>query len=59
MGTAGGILVNDYHIPTLGFGPGDENRGGRPETVNGHRLATAAFGTAVLAHWLIGKPLTW
>ena len=60
MGTAGGLLMNHYHIPTVGFGPGDESQNpARHETVNGDGLAAAAYGTAVMTHWLIGKPLSW
>jgi acetylornithine deacetylase/succinyl-diaminopimelate desuccinylase-like protein len=60
MGTPGSLLVNQHRIPTLGFGPGDESQvQARHESVNVDRLATAAYGTAVLAHRLIGEPVLW
>jgi acetylornithine deacetylase/succinyl-diaminopimelate desuccinylase-like protein len=57
MGTAGSVLVRDYHIPTIGFGPGDERMAHQPnEVVPVRRMVEAAFGTAVLAHRVIGAP---
>jgi acetylornithine deacetylase/succinyl-diaminopimelate desuccinylase-like protein len=57
MGTAGAMLVREYHIPTFGFGPGDERLAHQPnETVKVKRLIEAAYGTAVLAHRIVGTP---
>jgi acetylornithine deacetylase/succinyl-diaminopimelate desuccinylase-like protein len=57
MGTAGSVLVRDYHIPTIGFGPGDERVIHKPNEVVGvRRMVEAADGTAVLAHRFVGAP---
>jgi len=62
LGTAGSLLAESYHIPTLCFGPGDENRAYTPEeSVDVEKLVDAVFGTAVLIHGAIGTPhsLVW
>lgn len=57
MGTAGSVLVREYHIPTIGFGPGDERVAHQPNEVVGvRRMVDAAYGTAVLAHRFVGAP---
>lgn len=59
LGTAGSLLADSYHIPTLCFGPGDENRAyTREESVDVEKLVDAVFGTAVLVHGAIGTPLS-
>jgi hypothetical protein len=58
MGTSGSKLVDDFKIPTVGFGPGDESSaqaGG--EHVDTDKLVDAVYGTAVLTHSVIGVPL--
>ncbi len=55
MGTAGSVLVNEYSIPTIGYGPG--NMSCSPEeSVEIKDLNEAFFGTAVIAHRLLGIP---
>ncbi len=55
MGTAGSVLVNEYSIPTIGYGPG--NMSCSPEEyVEIKDLNEAFFGTAVIAHRLLGIP---
>jgi len=58
MGTAGGVLVQEFGIPTLGYGPGDEAVAHRPnEYVEVENIVKALYGTAVIAHSLIGVPV--
>jgi hypothetical protein len=57
--TAGSLLGDSYRIPTLCFGPGDENSSHTPqESVYIENLVGAAFGTAVLVHGAIGAPFS-
>lgn len=58
MGTAGSVLSNDYGIPTIGYGPGEEGQAHQPdENVSVANLHTAVYGTAALAHGLVGIPV--
>jgi len=58
MGTAGGVLLQEFGIPTLGYGPGDEAVAHRPnEYVEVENIVKALYGTAVIAHSLIGVPV--
>lgn len=58
MGTAGGVLVTEFGIPTIGYGPGDEELAHRTnECVDIARLADAVYGTAAIAHGLVGVPV--
>ncbi len=58
MATGGGLLVNDFGVPTVGYGPGSEDAAHSPnEWVSLARIAEAAYGTAVIAHSLIGVPV--
>jgi acetylornithine deacetylase/succinyl-diaminopimelate desuccinylase-like protein len=58
MGTAGGALVHEFHIPTVGYGPGDEKAAhSRDEYVDTKNIAEAIYGTASIAHSLIGVPV--
>jgi acetylornithine deacetylase/succinyl-diaminopimelate desuccinylase-like protein len=58
MGTAGGVLVNEFKVPTIGYGPGDEAAVHTDhETVRTDRLVEAVYGTAVIAHALVGIPV--
>jgi len=58
MGTAGGVLVTEFDIPTIGYGPGDEEVAHQTnECVDITRLADAVYGTAAIAHGLVGVPV--
>ena len=58
MGTAGGVMVNEFGLPTIGFGPGEETRVHRAnESVRVEDLTDAAYGTAAIVHGLIGVPV--
>ena len=58
MGTAGSVLVNEYCIPTIGYGPGDETVAHSPnEYVEKEKLFTAVLGTAAIVHGLVGYPV--
>ncbi len=59
VGTAGSLLADGYHIPTLCFGPGDAGRSDAPEgPVAIENLVDAVFGTAVLVYGAIGSPIS-
>lgn len=59
MGTAGSILVNDYGIPTIGYGPGNEMYiQNSEEHVEIEDINEAFFGTALIAHRLLSVPLS-
>ena len=58
MGTAGGVLVTDFQIPTIGYGPGSENAAHTAEEdIAVAKIPEAVLGTAVIAHSLIGVPV--
>jgi acetylornithine deacetylase/succinyl-diaminopimelate desuccinylase-like protein len=58
MGTSGSLLVNECNIPTIGYGPGHEEQAHREgESVPIAKLVTCAYGTAAIAHGLIGVPV--
>ena len=58
MGTAGSLLVNDYGVPTVGYGPGHEDQAHAVnEYVELDRLHEAVDGTAAIAHALVGYPV--
>jgi len=58
MGTAGSVLVNEYKIPTVGFGPGlIEQAHAVDECVPLDNIVKAAYGTAAIVHGLIGIPV--
>lgn len=58
MGTAGSVLVNEYNIPTVGYGPGSELQAHAPtEHVELAAIRSAVYGTAVMAHSLVGIPV--
>jgi len=58
MGTAGSVLVNRYGVPTIGYGPGSEKMAhAADECVEVERIAEAVYGTAAIAHALIGVPV--
>ena len=58
MGTAGGVLVKEFDVPTIGYGPGlEEQAHAADECVEMDKLAEAVYGTALIAHSLIGVPV--
>jgi acetylornithine deacetylase/succinyl-diaminopimelate desuccinylase-like protein len=58
MGTAGSVLVNDHSIPTVGYGPGHEEQAHREgESIAISKLISCAYGTAAMAHGLVGVPV--
>ncbi len=58
MGTAGSVLVNELGVPTIGYGPGHEEQAHREgESVPLAKLIGCAYGTAAIAHGLVGVPV--
>lgn len=58
MGTAGSVLVNEYNIPTVGYGPGHiEAAHAVDEWVEVNNIPTAAYGAAAMTHGLVGYPV--
>ena len=58
MATAGGVLTKDYKIPAIGYGPGNEEViHGPNEYVKVDKIVEAVYGTAAIAHSLIGVPV--
>ena len=58
MGTSGSLLVNECNIPTIGYGPGHEEQAHREgESVPIAKLVTCTYGTAAIAHGLVGIPV--
>lgn len=58
MGTAGSVLVNDFNIPTVGFGPGNEAEAHSVnECVEVDNIHQAVYGLASIAHGLVGVPV--
>ena len=58
MGTAGGLLLKNYGIPAIGYGPGNEATAHGPnEYVETEKIIEAVYGTAVMAQSMIGIPV--
>jgi acetylornithine deacetylase/succinyl-diaminopimelate desuccinylase-like protein len=58
MGTSGSLLVNECNIPTIGYGPGHEEQAHREgESLPIAKLVTCVYGTAAIAHGLVGIPV--
>jgi len=58
MGTAGSVLTNEFKIPTIGYGPGLETQShALGEWVEIDKLTAALYGSAVIAHSLVGIPV--
>jgi putative selenium metabolism hydrolase len=58
MGTAGGVMVNEFNLPTVGYGPGSETAAHAPnEYVELDRVTECVYGTAAVVHGLIGIPV--
>lgn len=58
MGTAGSFITNEIGIPTICFGPGEEEQAHAcDESVSISKLVEAAFGAAAITYGLIGSPM--
>jgi hypothetical protein len=58
MGTAGAVLVNEYGIPTIGYGPGHEDQAhALDEQVSCADIQETVYGTASIVHALVGVPV--
>ena len=58
MGTAGSVLVQDFDVPTIGYGPGvEEQAHAADEFVSTAKITEAVYGTTAMVHGLIGIPV--
>lgn len=58
MGTACGVLLNEFGVPAIGYGPGSEDTCHVPnESVSVVRVKEALYGTASIVHSLVGVPV--
>lgn len=58
MGTAGGVLSNQFNVPAIAYGPGSEDTCHGPnESVSVARASQAIYGTAAIVHSLVGVPV--
>jgi acetylornithine deacetylase/succinyl-diaminopimelate desuccinylase-like protein len=58
MGTSGSVILNEYGIPVIGYGPGDEDQAHTAnECVNVNDIVEAVYGTSAIVHSLIGIPV--
>ena len=58
MGTSGGVLMNQFGVPAIAYGPGSEDTCHGPnESVLVARASEATYGTAAIAHSLVGVPV--
>lgn len=58
MGTAGGVLMNQFDVPAIAYGPGSEDTCHGPnESVSVARASQAVYGTAAITHSLVGVPV--
>jgi acetylornithine deacetylase/succinyl-diaminopimelate desuccinylase-like protein len=58
MGTAGSVLVQDFNVPTVGYGPGGEEQAHAPaEYVETACITEAVYGGAAMVHGLVGIPV--
>jgi len=58
MGTSGSALLQEFSIPTIGYGPGSETKCHAPnESISEARIVEAVYGTAAIAHGLVGVPV--
>jgi acetylornithine deacetylase/succinyl-diaminopimelate desuccinylase-like protein len=58
MGTAGSMLVKEFDVPTIGYGPGKEDVAhASGEYVEIDKIIEAAYGTTAIVHSLIGVPV--
>jgi acetylornithine deacetylase/succinyl-diaminopimelate desuccinylase-like protein len=58
MGTAGSLLVNEFKIPTIAYGPGELSQAHEAdEYVEINNISKAVLGTAAIVHGLAGYPV--
>jgi acetylornithine deacetylase/succinyl-diaminopimelate desuccinylase-like protein len=59
MGTAGSVLVQDFEVPAIGYGPGlEEQAHAAGEFVETAKITEAVYGTTAMVHGLIGIPVS-
>ncbi len=59
MGTAGSVLVQDFDVPVIGYGPGLEAQAhAAGEFVETAKITEAVYGTTAVVHGLIGIPVS-
>jgi acetylornithine deacetylase/succinyl-diaminopimelate desuccinylase-like protein len=57
MGTAGSVLMGEFGVATIGYGPGEETFAHTTsERVDSAKIVEAVYGTAAIAHGLVGIP---
>ena len=58
MGTAGSVLLNEFKVPVVGYGPGAiEQAHATDEYVELEKISEAVYGTALIAHGIAGIPV--
>ena len=58
MGTSGSVILDEFKIPVIGYGPGDEdNSHTENERVKLDNITEAVYGTSAIVHSLIGIPV--
>ena len=58
MGTAGSVFCNDFHIPVIGYGPGEEEQAHNiDESVDFGKVVECMYGSAAIVHSLVGIPV--
>jgi len=56
--SAGKVLTQEFNVPTIGYGPGNEDISHVPnEYVEVRKIVRGMFGTAVVAHSVVGIPV--
>ena len=57
-GTAGGVISNEFNIPVIGYGPGEEDQAHQiNESVDFEKVIECIYGTAAIIHSLVGLPV--
>lgn len=58
MATSGNVIVNEFKIPAIGYGPGlPEKAHTIDEFVEIEKITQAVYGTALIAHGICGIPV--
>ena len=58
MGTAGSVLTKKFNVPTIGYGPGNEEAAHTAnEYVEIDKITEGILGTASIIHNLVGIPV--
>ena len=58
MATGGATLVKEFNVPTIGYGPGDEELSHTSnESVELQKVVDAVYGNALMVHGLVGVPV--